>query len=129
MDSFELVCDLPVKSDKVYASWLNSEFHSAFTGGLAAIQDEVNSRFAAWDGYITGTILELEKNKRILQSWRTTDFHMNQDDSMVEVELLDTEKGCRLRLKHWNIPDGTSARYMSGWDEHYFQPMLKYFSK
>lgn len=128
MDSFELTCNFPVKASAIYEAWLNSELHSAFTGGTAAIQDEIESRFTAWDGYITGMILELDKGQRILQSWRTTDFHMDEDDSLVEIELSDTDKGCRLLLHHWNIPEGKSAKYMTGWDEHYFQPMLKYFS-
>ena len=128
MDSFELTCKFPVKSDVVYAAWLNSELHSAFTGGLAAIQDEVNSRFTTWDGYITGLIIELEENKRIMQSWRTSDFHMDEDDSMVEVEFHEDNDGCTMFLKHWNIPTGKGGQYMSGWNEHYFQPMLEYFS-
>ena len=129
MDSFELTYYFPVSSSEVYKAWLNSELHSAFTGSLAAIQEEINSRFTAWDGYITGQILDFDKDKRILQSWRTSDFHMDDDDSMVEIEFSDTENGSKLYLKHWNIPDGQSARYMTGWDEFYFQPMLKYFSK
>lgn len=127
MDSFELTCQFPVSAEKVYSAWLNSELHSAFTGSLTAIQEEVESRFTAWDGYITGQILKLEKNQRILQSWRTSDFHMDEDDSMVELEFHNNEAGCKMYLKHWNIPDGQSARYMSGWDELYFQPMIRYF--
>ncbi len=129
MDSFELSCILPAKAEDVYAAWLNSELHSEFTGGLAAIQEEVNSRFTTWDGYITGMILELEPSKRIIQSWRTTDFHMDDDDSMVEVEFHAKNDGCVLYLKHWNIPDGQSAKYMTGWNDHYFVPMRAFFSK
>lgn len=129
MDSFELTCKFPATAENVYAAWLNSELHSQFTGSIAAIQNEVESRFTAWDGYITGRILELEENKRILQSWRTSDFHMDDDDSIVELEFIDHENGCKLHLKHWNIPEGQSAQYMSGWDEHYFKPMLTFFKK
>lgn len=128
MDSFELTCDFPVPAKDVYAAWLNSEMHSAFTGGLAAIENDVHSRFTAWDGYITGMIIELEENKRILQSWRTSEFHMDDDDSMVEIEFTEEENGCKLRLKHWNIPKEQGGKYMTGWNERYFQPMRKYFS-
>jgi activator of HSP90 ATPase len=128
MDSFELTFTFPVSAHKVYKAWLNSEMHSAFTGSMAAIQEEIGSRFTSWDGYITGMILELEEDKRILQSWRTADFPMDQDDSMVEIELSDQGSGCKLRLKHWNIPTKQGAQYLKGWDDFYFQPMLKYFS-
>jgi len=128
MESFELTCSIPAPAKEVYAAWLNSELHSAFTGGLAAIQGEENSRFTAWDGYITGMILELEVDRRILQSWRTSEFHMDDDDSMVEINLSGATGGCTLQLKHWNIPKGQGTKYIGGWDKHYFQPMLQYFS-
>ena len=128
MESFEITCSIPVPAKDVYSAWLNSELHSAFTGGLAAIQGDINSRFTTWDGYITGMIIELEENKRILQSWRTSEFHMDEEDSMVEVELFNDKGGCRMHLKHWNIPKGQAGKYMMGWEQHYFQPMKKYFS-
>ena len=128
MDAFELSCHFPAPASRLYREWLNSATHSAFTGGPAAIEGVVDSSYTAWDGYITGRILELEENKRILKSWRTTEFESGHEDSMLELEFTDTANGCRLHLKHWNIPDGQSARYLKGWDEFYFQPMRKYFS-
>lgn len=120
---------LPKSAKEVYAAWLSSEEHSSFTGSLASIQEELNSQYSAWAGYISGKILGLEKDKRILTSWRTTDFHDSHEDSLLEIELSDTSKGCKLYLKQWNIPEGMGGRYMKGWDDNYFQPMLKYFSK
>lgn len=128
MESLELTFNFPVPAHKVYKAWLNSELHSAFTGSMAAIQEEVGSRYTSWDGYITGSILELEEGKRILQSWRTADFHMDDDDSIVEIELNNEGSGCKLRLKHWNIPIKQGAQYLKGWDDFYFQPMIKYFT-
>ena len=129
MDSFELTCDFPGSSSLLYYAWLDSEAHSAFTGGTAAIESIMGSRFVAWDGYITGIILELSEGKRILHKWRTNEFPEDAEDSYLEILFEDLNEGCRLTLKHWNIPDGQGDQYKSGWDEHYFQPMLKYFSK
>jgi len=129
MDSFELTFDFPVSSSLLYYSWLDSESHSAFTGGTAAIESILGSRFTTWDGYITGVILELSEGKRILQKWRTTEFPEDSEDSFLEISLEDMNGSCRLKLKHWDIPDGQGEQYKSGWNDHYFQPMLKYFSK
>lgn len=126
-DSIELSCKFPVSCERLFSSWLNSEQHSAFTGGLAAIEGKPNSRFTAWDGYITGTILELDENQRILQSWRTTEFPDDAEDSMVELTFSESDSGCVLHLKHWNIPEGQGKKYMTGWFEHYCQPMEAYF--
>ena len=34
------------------------------TGGEAIASDQINARFSAWDDYITGTNIELIKNKK-----------------------------------------------------------------
>ena len=129
MEAFELSCDFPVSSSLLFYSWLDSDTHSAFTGGMAAIESLIGSRFTAWDGYITGTIMELKQGKKILQKWRTTEFPEDANDSLVEIGLEDIQGGCRMTLKHWNIPEGQGDQYKSGWDDHYFQPMTSYFSQ
>lgn len=128
MDRFEIQCRLPVEASELYEAWLNSEQHSAFTGGIAAIEPVVGSRFTAWDGYITGVIEELEEGSRILQRWRTTEFPDGADDSMLECVFEASEGETTLILRHWNIPEGQGKQYESGWEEHYFSPMREYFS-
>ena len=55
-----------VNPEKLYHDWLDSTAHSKFTGGTAEIRSEINSEYTAWDGYITGKILELEHGKKIV---------------------------------------------------------------
>jgi activator of HSP90 ATPase len=119
----------PVSAKRLYDAWLSSREHSGFTGGKAVIQKKAGSRFSAWDQYIEGKILELEEGKRILQSWRTNDFPEDAEDSLLEISLEDTAKGCKLTLKHWNIPQGQGEEYKQGWKDYYFAPMKEYFKK
>ena len=65
----------------------------------------------------------------MLMRWRTNEFPEDAEDSILEITLEDVDKVCRLTLQHSNIPGGQGERYKNGWDEHYFQPMLKFFSK
>jgi hypothetical protein len=46
-----------------------------------------------------------------------------------EIILGDTDKGCKLTLKQWNIPEGQGKSYKEGWVKFYFKPMEKYFNK
>ena len=128
MDSFELSCNFPVSASKVYTAWLDSEQHSNFTGGMSAIESKINSFFTAWDGYITGKILEFEPETRILHHWRTTEFPPDAESSLLEVSFTDVDGQCLLTLKHSNIPNGQGSQYEKGWDTHYFVPMKEYFS-
>lgn len=107
---------------------MNSEGHGDMTGGAASISDEVGSSFEAWDNYISGKNLELEAGKRILQSWRTTEFEDSDQDSMIEVFLRSIPEGTELTLVHSNL-SRDAERYEKGWEEHYFAPMRAYFAK
>ncbi|HZY42176.1 MAG TPA: SRPBCC domain-containing protein, partial [Anaerolineae bacterium] len=95
----------------------------------AQIDPRVGGAHSAWDGYITGTTLELETDRRIVQSWRTSEFPADSPDSRLEIVLEAVAGGTRLTLKHSNIPAGQGASYESGWAENYFEPMTAYFSE
>ena len=84
--------------------------------------------FTAWGGYISGTNLELEPGRRILQSWRTTRFTESDEDSTIEVMLEPVVGGTRVAIHHANVPDGHTGYQNGGWENHYFLPMKNYFS-
>ena len=112
----------------IYTTWLNSNGHSKMTGGVASISDKIGDNFTAWDGYIEGKNLELETNKRILQSWRTSDFEEADEDSQIEILLNEIDGQTELTLIHTNLSEH-GEQYKNGWDNHYFKPMKEYFSQ
>jgi len=66
--------------------------------------------------------------RRIVQSWRTTDFGTADQDSRIEVLLEPAGSGTLLTLRHTDIPDGQSG-YEQGWRDYYFAPMRAFFGK
>lgn len=110
----------------IYTAWLSSEGHTKMTGGEATASNKVGEGFTAWDGYIHGKNLVLKENERIVQSWRTSQFLENEPDSQIEVLLKEGDGVTELTLIHSNVPE-SGEHYRKGWDEHYFQPMKKYF--
>jgi uncharacterized protein YndB with AHSA1/START domain len=127
-DAFTLTTTLPAPPARVYEAWLDPDEHGAFTGGEATVEARVGGPFSAWDGYITGTTLELVPGQRIVQAWRSTDFAETDADSRLEVTLADDgDGGTQLTLLHSEIPDGQGERYANGWREFYFESMQDYF--
>ncbi|MBC7775222.1 MAG: SRPBCC domain-containing protein [Phycisphaerae bacterium] len=125
--SFTISDTFPTTPDVLYAAWLDSEVHAAMTeGGEAVIDAALGTYFSAWDGYISGKNLELEPERRIVQSWRTSDFQENDADSKVEILLTPVPKGTKLTLIHTEIPAG-QPDYEEGWEDFYFKPMHSYF--
>ncbi len=117
---------IPAPPRDLYDAWLDSAGHTAMTGGAAHASAEVGGSFDAWDGYISGTNLELGPGPRIVQAWRTQQFEAGQEDSKIEVTFEDDPGGTRLTIHHTNIPDG-QPDYEQGWVDHYLDPMKRHY--
>jgi activator of HSP90 ATPase len=124
---FKLTCALPATPEAIYDAWLDSARHTAMTGAPAQIGAGVGDVYSAWDGYIVGKTLELVPGKRIVQSWRTTDFADEDPDSTIAIELEPTGTGARLTLLHCGVPDDHTDYENGGWRDFYFEPMKAYF--
>jgi len=124
---FEMKRQFSASVNTIYNAWLDGEEHSKMTGGEASGEAKEGAEFTAWDGYISGSNLELVPNQKIVQSWRTSEFNEGDEDSRLEIKLEPSGEGCELTLIHSEIPEDQSSDYEQGWDDHYFSPMKEYF--
>jgi activator of HSP90 ATPase len=123
---FEVSDFIPASPDQVYSAWLDSDEHSAMTGGHALITDQIGGTFEAWDGYITGKNMELVRASRILQQWRTSEFEESDEDSLLEILFESEKEGTKIIISHTNLPEH-GMQYKQGWRDAYFSPMIAYF--
>ena len=127
---FKLTAIIPASPQEIYDAWLDSLAHSEMTGSEAILSDEIGAEVSAWDGYITGRNIELLPGERIVQSWRTTEFADEHEDSIITLTLEDVD---------WVGPRSLSCTAMcrrsrratkqGGWQQYYFEPMKAYFAK
>jgi activator of HSP90 ATPase len=127
-EAFELREVFSAEPSEIYHAWLDTELHGQMTGGEADCSNQVGDAFSAWDGYISGTNRELIENQKIVQSWRTSEFAGNDDDSLLTLELNKIPEGTEVILTHTHIPAGQTG-YKKGWIDHYFTPMKAFFQK
>ena len=128
-DQFTVSTKINASPKEIYDAWLDTKKHAAMTGSTAFVTPGVGGKFSAWDGYIEGTTLELEPNKRIVQAWRSSDFPEGSPDSRVEITFEQAGEGTKVTIKHTNLPDGRGPEFKDGWDEFYFEPMKAYFKR
>jgi len=128
-ESIVLATELPVEPEALFAAWLDSRAHAAFTGAPAQIDPQVGGVYTAWDGYIQGRTVALEGSRKIVQAWRTSEFADSDADSVVELVLKPGGLGTRIVLRHTEIPAGQGQKYAEGWQDFYFTPMAAYFGK
>ncbi len=124
---FTIKTIIPASPESIFDNWVATEGHSKMTGGEAECSDEIGASFTAWDGYISGKNLELNRPSLIIQEWRTSEFADEDPNSRIEIHLSESENGTDLTLIHTGIPAG-QPDYEQGWEEFYFSPMRDYFS-
>lgn len=130
MEKLKVSVKLSCSAKDVFTGWLNDKVHSEFTGGAkATTSPNEGGKFTAWDGYISGTNVEIFPYKKIIQKWRTTDFAPEDEDSVIEIFCTFKDDHTLLTITHTNIPEGQSEKYKKGWKENYFSHMKKYFEK
>jgi uncharacterized protein YndB with AHSA1/START domain len=128
-EEFRVSALIAASPNRIYSAWMDERQHSAFTGGRATVDPWVGGRHTAWDNYVEGTLVELDTGRRIVMTWRTSEFPAHAHDSRVEVKLEPVAGGTRVTVHHSDIPQGQADQYKKGWRSQYLDPMKRYFGK
>ncbi len=120
---------IPAEPQEVYDAFIDAKIHSAFTGAKAAGNSKVGGEFTAWDGYITGKNLELERGKRIVQEWSTSEWPDGYPPSKLELTFRKVKGGTELTMVHSDVPEEQAEDYRQGWIDSYWDLLKEYFQK
>ncbi|MDQ1280726.1 MAG: hypothetical protein QG670_1989 [Thermoproteota archaeon] len=115
------------ETQEVYEAFMNAKQHSKFTGSKATCDARVGGSFTAWDGYISGKNLELEKGKKIVQEWITTSWPEGYPPSSLELNFKKTEGGTEISLVQSKVPKEQAEELEKGWSDYYWEPLKNYF--
>jgi len=120
---------IPAAPEQVYDVFMDAKKHSEVTGSKATGKPVVGGKFTAWDGYISGRNLELEKGKRIVQEWVTTEWPQDYPPSKLELTLNAVDGNTELVMVQSSVPAEQAEELLEGWTEFYWEPMKSYFKK
>ena len=99
--------------------YLDPALHEAFTGHPVTIAAQSGAEFRAFDGQLTGRILATVQPSLIVQSWRSTNFKPEDEDSTLILEFSDESIGGRVNLVHVGVPDQDYRGVSDGWEAYY----------
>jgi activator of HSP90 ATPase len=111
---------------EVYELLMDSKKHAEFTHSPAVILREVGAEFSAFDGWASGTTLELIPDKKIVQKWRAAEWPEGHY-STVTFELQAQGQETRLDFTQSDIPEDLYAELETGWVEYYWDNLAAYF--
>ena len=113
---------------EIYETLMDSNKHSELTGGTAVISREVGGKFTAFDGYSEGVNIELVPDRKIVQSWRASDWPQGHY-SQVTFLLKEIKGGTRLTFTQTGVPEEYYEDISQGWHDYYWTPLKDMLEK
>ncbi len=113
---------------EVYETLMDSKKHAELVGAEAKITKKVGGKFSIYDGEIEGVNLELVPDKRIVQSWRYSDWpegHYSKTTFLLE----ENQGGTKLTFTQSEVPEDKYEDVSQGWHDYYWQPMKELLEK
>ena len=108
----------------VYEALMDSDKHSQFTGAKASISREVGGAFSAYDGALSGSILELVPDAKIVQSWRGSAEGWEPGHySTATFSLEAIDGGTQLTFVQTGVPEQSFEQISQGWHTYYWPKM------
>jgi activator of HSP90 ATPase len=107
---------------EVYEMLMDSKQHGQFTGGKAKISRKVGGKFSVFDNYAEGKNLALIPDKKIVQSWRASDWPETHY-SKVTFALSKNKSGTKLTFTQIGVPAEFYSDIKQGWIDFYWKPL------
>lgn len=120
--TIQLAASLPASPDKLFDMYLDPAEHAAFTGSAVTIAAQAGAVFSAFDGVLSGTILQVVPKRLIVQSWRSPHWGPNDIDSTLILTFLPDKEGERIELTQVNVVEEDFAGVSHGWEKFYWTP-------
>jgi activator of HSP90 ATPase len=127
--TLSLAVALPASATRLYGMYLDPKQHAAFTGAPVQIAAQPGARFSAFDGALSGTILQVVPNRLIVQSWRSTHFAKRDLDSTLVLSFWPKGRAAQIEITHVNIADSDFAGVSEGWSKYYWVPWRAYLKR
>ncbi len=114
--------------EQVYELIMDEKKHAGFTSDSAKVSREVGGKFSVWGGYATGKNLEIVPNKKIVQTWRASDWPA-EVESKVTFKFSKKDNGCELKFTQTGVPSKFYKDIEQGWVDNYWNLMKAYLQK
>jgi activator of HSP90 ATPase len=112
--------------DRIYAALTDAPTFGKMTAAPAEISPEPGGAFSLFGARIVGRNIELVPHQRLVQAWHSQGWASGAW-SIIRFEIQKQGSETRLILDHTGFPDASAESLRTGWHEHYWEPLKKFF--
>ena len=128
--SFQQQIILRTSPIDAYECIMDERKHASFTASAVHIENTEGTIFDAYDGYISGKNIVLERGKKIVQLWKANEPNWPENHFSEVVFIFEqSADGCTLDIYHNDIPDVLVDTIRNGWEENYWEPLKFYLER
>ena len=117
---------LSAPAEELFETYLDAKKHAAVTGSAVIVSDKPGSKFSAFYGSLTGTMIAVVPKHMIVQAWRSTNFRSSDPDSTLILEFVPQGKKGRINLVQIDVPTVDFRSVSDGWELYYWAPWRRY---
>jgi uncharacterized protein YndB with AHSA1/START domain len=119
---------LPASAQALFGMYMDPVLHAAITAAPVTISAKPGSPFHAFEGALTGTMLQVVAPHLIVQSWRSTHFNQDDPDSTLVLSFTPEGGNGRIDLIHLDVPAQDYQGVNDGWETFYWTPWRRYLA-
>ncbi len=116
MKDFKYRIKMKAEMEDVWRAFTSPSSMELWTGYYADFKAEVGYEFSLWEGDITGKILEVVPDEKLVEQWY---FEGSEEDSVATLKFFQEKNKVQVELNHINIPDEAYDNIIEGWVEYY----------
>lgn len=125
MKNFKKTFHINAEPSDIYAALTNPYTIELWSGYPAQMVAASGEEFSMWEGDITGKILELIPDKRVVQEWY---FGEAGVESIVTINISPMGGASVVVVEHTNIPDDDFENITEGWVEYYMGAIRRFYN-
>jgi len=114
--------ELPASPEALFEMYVDAKQHSAFTGSEVTVSREPGSTFSAFGGALSGRMVATVPGRLVVQTWRSTNFGVDDLDSILVLAFSEAASGGRIDLVHIGVADRDYEGVNEGWRKFYWDP-------
>ena len=113
---------------EVYDAMVDSKQHSQFTGAPADIDPRPGGKFSLYNWQLTGTIVELQPDQRLVQEWRAENWPAGHSSQLTfTLSPLAGGRQTQLSMVQAGVPAERFDEINRGWRDYYWIKMATHF--
>ena len=114
--------ELPAAPEALFEMYVDARQHAAFTGSEVTVSREPGSTFSAFGGALSGRMVATVPGRLVVQTWRSTNFGVDDPDSILVLAFSEAVSGGRIDLVHIGVADRDYDGVSEGWRKFYWDP-------